>query len=56
MSHKIFIKLLVSQTWKKVNCTFKVYKREKEPCDSWTRDAYIKRYNVCKELVGSTEP
>ena len=56
MSHKIFIKLPASKTRKKVNCTCKVCKGEKEPCDPRTRDAHIERYGVCEELVGSTEP
>ena len=30
--------------------------KRKRTCDSWTRDAHIKRYGVYKELVDSTEP
>ena len=55
MSQQIFIKLPASKTRKKVICTCKICKGEKE-CDPRTRDAHIERYGIWKELTGSAEP
>ncbi|CAG8683893.1 3076_t:CDS:1 [Dentiscutata heterogama] len=56
MSHQIFIKLPVTKTQKKVICPCNICKSEKEPCNPQTKDAYIAKYRVCKELLSTYEP
>ena len=52
---QIFIKLPASKTRKKIICICNMCRGKKEPCNLWTRDTYIEKYGICKELV-SPEP